>query len=185
MDIQRAQFETLFNLYAGKLTAFARSYVVSAKEAESIVQDSFLAIWEKRDTLQLDESLKSYLYTTVKNKSLNYLQKKKLFVQETEDHQLEVSGNMPTPVQQLSQKETEKIIFAAIENLPPKCKRIFLLSRQEDLSYKEIASVLDINIKTVENQIANALKIIREKMGITKGKSGNQYYLPSIFFLVF
>lgn len=161
------------------------SYVRSEKESENIVQDCFLAIWEKRESLIFDEHLKSYLYTTVKNKSLNYLTKKKIFVDETQGHGLEVTGNMPSPVQKLTQKETEKIVFHAIDSLPPKCKRIFLLSRQEEMSYKEIAELLEINIKTVENQIANALKIIREKMGIAKGQSGSQYYLPSIFFLVF
>jgi len=181
---QHQQFEVLFNLFAGRLVSFAQSYVGNIKEAEGVVHDCFLAIWEKRDSLALDESLKSYLYSSVKNKSLNVLQKRKLFATEMNDGTLEVTDDMPNPLQQLSKKETERMIFDAIERLPPKCKRVFLLSRTEHLSYKEIASLLDINTKTVENQIAIALKFIRESMGIKKGKTGgNLYHLPSILFL--
>jgi len=184
LSTKHQQFESLFNLFAKKLVGFAHTYVGNVKEAEGVVHDCFLAIWEKKESLTLDEGLKSYLYTSVRNKSLNVLQKRKIFATEVSEGTLEVAGDIPNPVQQLSKKETERIIFEAIEALPPKCKRIFLLSRTEHLSYKEIASLLEINAKTVENQIAIALKSIREKMGIKKGKSGgNQYHMPSILFL--
>lgn len=179
----RIAFEKLFKQFAPNLVLFATTYMRDQALAEGLVQECFINIWAKRNELELDEKLKSYLYTSVKNTCLNRLTKRKLDTSSMEYHEYDTAISNPDPLQELTQKETEKKITEAINQLPPKCKRVFLLSRNEDMSYKEIASFLEISIKTVENQMGYALKSIRQYLGMKKNKDGKGYYLPGILFL--
>lgn len=183
MNSQKIAFEQLYLQLAPRLVSFAKTYLHSDAEAENVVQDCFIAVWEKRDSLVFDLGLKSYLYQAVRNKSLNEIKRSMRHAAETYEFIAEVETVNPSPLEQFSKKETEELIHKSITNLPPKCRRVFLLSRQEQMSYKEIATLLDINPKTVENQIAIALKSIREQMGIKRNSEGKNFYLPSILFL--
>jgi len=166
---------------------FAKQYVYNNDDAEELVNDSFIAIWGKREELIFDQSLKPYLYTTVKNRCINFIKKNKIETIEIEKANYElVAEDTFDVLQQLNKKETENLIFAAIAKLPPKCKQVFLLSRKEELSYKEIAAILDINIKTVENQIGIALKFIRKKLSIeNNGTNPKNLPLPTILFFLY
>ncbi len=135
-------------------------YVKSREDADEIVNDTFMAVWDKQDELVLDQTIKSFLYTIVRNKSLNLLKKRKIEISEL-DENFEVASQHISPIEILQARETEEAIFELIAKLPPKCQQIFILSRREHLGNKEIASILDIGEKTVENQISIAIKLIR------------------------
>ncbi len=142
---------------------FCLQYVRSREDADEIVNDAFLTLWEKRDDINLDQSVKSLLYTIVRNKSLNLLKKRKIEISDMEDG-FEIVSNDVSAVEALQAKETEQMVHLLIEQLPPKCKQIFILSRREYLSNKEVAAIMDISEKTVENQITIAIRFIKSRL---------------------
>lgn len=151
------------------LVNFAKNIVNSASDADEIVNDVFLAIWEKRDQLELSGGLKNYLFTSVKNRCLNHIKKARLAFSEMPD-ELPVASLDPNVLERLQAAETNKKVQVLIDALPAKCRQIFLLSRMHELSYKEISELLDLSPKTVENQIGIALKFLKENMGILTSK---------------
>lgn len=153
-------------------------YTKSNEDADEIVNDTFLAIWEKKDQLILDDSLKSYLYTTVKNKSLNWLKKRKVELTEL-DSNFDLADSNTSAIEILQAKETEAAIFELIEKLPNKCKQIFVLSRKEQLPNKEIAAILELSEKTIENQITIAIKMI--KNGLKKKQNDDNGFKIRFF----
>ncbi len=146
---------------------FCMGYVKNTADADEIVNDTFLAVWDKKNELVLDDSLKKYLYTTVKNKSLNHLKKLKVAATELLP-EYELASSYISPIDVLQAKETEAVIYELIEKLPPKCKQIFVLSRKENMSNKEICALMEITEKTVENQITIAIKYIKEGLNYKK-----------------
>ncbi|MDJ1469915.1 RNA polymerase sigma-70 factor [Cytophagaceae bacterium DM2B3-1] len=131
---------------------------------EDIVQEVFIKIWNNRENLQFNFSIKAYLYRSAINSALNYLEKSKKTVT------LE-SDSMPEPShsdveETFNLKEVETHIQDALNNLPPACKAIFVLSRYEDMSYREIAESLQLSPKTIENQMGKALKLMRDYLSI-------------------
>ena len=157
----RIQFEKLYKRFQPSLTNYAFYLTRSSEDAIEIVNDVFLSVWSKQNRLTLDHSLKTYLYTAVKNRSINYIKKNKL--ETLFDDQLDTLSDFEAD-KSLLQKEQQIIIEQIMNNLPPKCKQVFSMSRVDQLSNKEIASLLDISIKTVEAQITKALKIFRKKL---------------------
>ncbi|MDG1719947.1 MAG: sigma-70 family RNA polymerase sigma factor, partial [Bacteroidia bacterium] len=121
----------------------------------------FLSVWNKRNRLKLDSNLKTYLYTAVKNRSINHIKKNKLVI--VFDEQIDTLSDFEAD-HSLLEKEQLIIIQQIMNDLPSKCKQVFAMSRIDQLSNKEIASFLDISIKTVEAQITKALKIFRKKL---------------------
>ena len=168
-------FEMIFRTYYPALCNYAFTYVRDKDEAEEIVQSCFLNVWEKRGSIDIHTSLKSYLYAMVRNAGLNRLKHEKI----REKHAAEVLVTSETSSESVSQKihasELETRIMEAMEKLPTQCRLVFKLSRFEELKYAEIAEQLNISIKTVENQIGKALKIMREQLSD---------YLPLIFLLI-
>ena len=138
-------------------------YVKSAEDADEIVNDTFLVAWHKKEELSLDDSIKNYLYTIVRNKSLNLLKKKKLDAVMLEA-EYEIASNDISIIEQLQAKETEKLVFEVIEKLPPRCKQIFILSRREGMPNKAIADLMQLSEKTIENQITIAIRVIKESL---------------------
>lgn len=155
------QFEKLYKRYQPSLINYAFYLTRSSEDALEIVNDVFLSIWDKRDRLKLDSSLNTYLYTAVKNRSINYIKKNKL--ETVFDDQLDTLSDFSAD-QSILEKEQRIIIQQIMNGLPSKCKQVFAMSRIDQLSNKEIASLLDISIKTVEAQITKALKIFRKKL---------------------
>lgn len=157
------KLENLFDQLHQGLIYFATQYLKNEDEAIEVVNDSFMAIWERRETLPLDDSVKGYLYTTVRNKCLNKI-KKSNPEKYSEDVQEINKGEEYTIQHSLEAVETEIQINAAIDSLPKRCKEIFLLSRKEGMSYKQIAETLGLTPKTIENQIGIALKHLKEAL---------------------
>lgn len=129
--------------------------------AEDLAQDTFFKFWEKRQSIHIQTSLKAYLRRMAVNEALYYLRKNKKFQKDYDKEPSDLGGSTETVEEQLLQQELEDKIAAAIKTLPPRCQQVFRLSRFEDKSYKEIAAKLEISIKTVENQMGKALKMLR------------------------
>ena len=152
-------YEKIFGHYYSDLCRFVLVYVKDKTIAEEIVQEVFITIWEKRKKLNIQHSLKSYLYSSVKNRALNYLRDNK--PHHFADLQIARDNEDVSEINYLEYNELSKLIEESINSLPEKCKEIFLLSREENLSNPEIAARLDLSVKTVKNQMGIALQKIR------------------------
>ncbi len=161
-DDQKA-FRELFDTYYHKLLNFAFFFLESSVAAEEVVSTVFINLWEKRIKLPEIKRLEAYLFTSTKNKSYSYLRDNKRLIQFRD---IDAEGDFLVPVfenpetEMLSNEFREKII-EIIEELPPKCKMIFTLIREDGLKYKEVAELLEISIKTVEVQMGRALSKIK------------------------
>ncbi len=153
-------FEKLFKEYFPPLMSFARKFLVDEDDSREVVHKVFISLWEKRGEIDLTTSLKSYLFKSVHNRSLNVIRDRKKFSSEEIP---EMVGEWDVSAQ-LESVELEDKINKALESLPEKCRQVFEMNRFDGLKYSEIAAELDISIKTVENQISKALKILREKL---------------------
>jgi len=157
-DDERA-FDALFRHYSALVYRFAYSYLKSRPAAEEIVQECFIKIWEKRAQLRDDLPLKGYLFTTAHHAVLNELRR--------DQHHLRLHGQVaaaagPASVpNEVEYQEMEALYQAALEQLPPKQREAFLLSRQQGLSYPEIAERQGVSVKTVEAHMLQALKTLR------------------------
>jgi len=157
-------FEHLFKTHYKELHAYAGVMLRDADTAEEIVQNLFLRFWEKRDLLQIQSSVKAFLYKCVYNDSMNYLkhQKIKTKYQDYAGYSMDQEHEAASARVELS--ELESRLHLALNDLPEHCRTIFQMSRFEELKYQEIAERLGISIKTVENQMGKALKILRLKL---------------------
>jgi RNA polymerase sigma-70 factor (ECF subfamily) len=157
-------FERLFKTYFKQLHAYAFTMLRDEADAEEMVQQVFFKLWERNETLSVSGAAGAYLYRAVHNESLNFIKHRKV----KSSHQLHVAYSMKNEVEHPAKKiiagELEKKIHAALEELPEQCRSIFQLSRFEELKYREIAGKLGISVKTVENQMGKALKLLRLKL---------------------
>ena len=151
-------FDALFRHYSALIYRFAYSYLKSRPEAEEIVQDCFLKIWEKREQLHDDVPLKGYLFTIAHHAILNQLRRQ----QHQMRFQVHSAAQAPGQVgNEADFTELESVYRTALDKLPPKRRQIFELSRQQGLTYPEIAQQLNLSVKTVEAQMTQALKFMR------------------------
>ena len=161
----RDAFRTLFDAYYGRLCAFAVEYVGSIDRARDVVQDVFLTLWERRADWVLHGSLTSYLYQSVRNRSLNATRNRatrRRAYQAHRERRPRVHGR--TGEDQAYYHQLSEAIHHAIDQLPPRRRMVFLLHRQHDLTYAEVAQTMGITRKTVENQMGRALKFLRKRM---------------------
>jgi len=160
-----ANFEQAFKLHFKSLHAYACTMLRDAVAAEEIVQTIFVRLWEKRTDLTIREKLSSYLYQAVHNESLNYLKqlKRKSAYQSHVMHR-HTPPNKEKASERINLSELELRLEKAINELPEQCRTIFQLSRFEELKHREIAGKLNLSIKTVENQLGKALKLMRLKL---------------------
>jgi RNA polymerase sigma-70 factor, ECF subfamily len=128
--------------------------------AHDLVQEVFVRLWNKRDEIHLILNQPAYLLRAVMNSALTQIERRKREVKSVEDRHTSGQGTDDA----LMYRELETRVQRAIENLPPKCKAIFVLSRFEEKSYKEIAAILNLSVKTVENQMGIALKKMRDEL---------------------
>jgi len=159
-SMNKHSFEQLFREYFTPLMFFAKKILVDEDDAREVVHTVFINLWEKREEIDLSRSLKSYLFTSVHNRSLNVVRERKKFSSEEVP---DLAGEWDVSVQ-IESMELEEKIRETIDTLPEKCRQIFELNRFEGLKYSEIAEQLGISVKTVENQMSKALKILREKL---------------------
>lgn len=155
-------FSELFHRYYSGLCAFVFRYLRDEAITEELVQEVFVRMWEKRNELNIKTSVKSYLFRSVKNEMINRQQHEK--VEQKYRKLIQQDENELSAEQVLPEVDLMKKIEASIEALPPKRKEIFKLSREKGMSYREIAELLDISVKTVEAQMGQALKQLREDL---------------------
>lgn len=154
-------FEFLFNKYYNSLVAYISTYTKNQHQSEDIVQHSFISLWNKRNGLLSEISPKSYLYTIAFNRYIDYYRKSMRKIDVLEELRLENLRNSINEDEELLDKRIKKLRLI-IEKLPPRCKKILIMSKQRGLDYKEIAAHLNISPRTVEEQIRIAFKKIRK-----------------------
>lgn len=159
----------MFLLYFDKLYYFAKSYLEDDQEAKEITQNVFFKFWQKRASLKIDSNLNAYLFKMIKNDCLDYFKHQKV----KENYQNNIQNQRASlnhaslqdhPSLKLIETELEERVNQILDQLPPRCKQIFIKSRFEGLRYKEIAHEMDISVKTVENQISKALRFFRREL---------------------
>ncbi|MDB5286795.1 MAG: polymerase, sigma-24 subunit, subfamily [Mucilaginibacter sp.] len=167
----RKAFDMLYKKYSAKLYYAAYNLFRDRDVCEDLVQELFIDLWTKRNQLNIN-SLEWYLKVAIKNRVLMYLRTKKVTL---DISAIELLTEKYSADSQLLQRDISRVLDNNVALLPKKCREIFTLSRKDYLSNKEIASRLNISIKTVENQITIALRYLR---------SGLTDYLPSIIALL-
>jgi RNA polymerase sigma-70 factor (ECF subfamily) len=156
------QFQEAFYAQYEPLCRYAYTLVKDYDACEDIVQETFLKIWEKKQELIGTDGLNFYLFRAVRNNCLSFLEKKqKTIISTLRDEDV---ADMPGE-KELATTDTGKdydtLLKEAMDNLPPKCREVFILSRVSDLTYQQISETLDISVKTVENHMGKALRILR------------------------
>jgi RNA polymerase sigma-70 factor, ECF subfamily len=146
------------------LCYFAQKYVKDFETAKEIVQDSFISLWEKRDTIDMERPVKSYLTMIIHNKCTNYLRDNRKFDRFILDIEKLVDVPEYEDSDSMVENELKTKIDTAIEDLPDKCREIFFMSRFGNLKYQEIANKLQISVKTVETQMSKALQHMRVRL---------------------
>lgn len=159
-------FKKIYLEFYPKLVAFANAYVKNMPEAEDITEDVMVKLWGNRDNLSAIKNLKFYLFVATKNACFNYLLKaNKHTVDSLDDYHVDIFGITQSPEEKMISDEKLLIIQSAIQKLPPKCKLIFVLVKEEGLKYNEVAELLNVSIKTVETQMTIAFKKIGHDIG--------------------
>lgn len=166
-------FEQVFKTYYAELCGYAQKFLDDLDMAEEIVQELFCHIWDKRNALAIQDTLRAYLFRSVRNRCLNYFRHIKI----REAHQQEVIAqnyitDNHTAHEAIKALELDEKINAVIDQLPPQCRQVFTMNRFEGKKYKQIADELQISQKAVEAHISKALKTLREEL---------KDYLPLLF----
>lgn len=170
-------FERLFKSHFSRLHAYACTLLRESHQAEEMVQNVFVKLYEKGDGIRIDTSVEAYLYRSVYYECLNH--RKHLKVRRVYQAHAARQGEPVTGVPfagASGTRELEARLRKAMNDLPEQCRTIFQLSRFESLKYREIAGVLDISVKTVENQMGKALRILRERLAD---------FLPALLFILY
>lgn len=161
-ELAYQQFKLVFIQYYSALCNYAYTFTKDFHDSEDIVQELFLRIWDKKQDLISSESIRYYLFTSVRNNSLSFIQnKKKLLGTDAFELHAKAMEVMPAEASEARPSNELSMINQGVALLPPRCKEVFLLSRIGNLPYKEIAKSLNISVKTVENQISKAIRILR------------------------
>jgi RNA polymerase sigma-70 factor (ECF subfamily) len=174
-------FEEIYLSFYPRLKRFAQEYVVNEADAENIIQDIFLVLWEKRDYISPDLNLTSFLFTTVKNKCIDFLRHRIIVKNVVDKMQQEFEQTLHLKLQSLeefdetffSRNDLETIIQNAIQSLPEKCRKIFIMNKIEGKKQKDIAQELQISVNTVECQMAIAYQKLKKSL---------KNYLPILIF---
>lgn len=168
-------YESLFKAYFAELTVYAFRFLENYESSEEIVQDIFFNLWTNRKKINIDTSIKSYLYRSVKNTCLNIIKHQKVEEKYRNYYSRQIQQDELESHDWIVEDELSDHIGKAIEKMPPARKEVFILSKIENLKYKEIAEKKGISIKTVENHIGKALKFLRDELAD---------FLPAILFFI-
>lgn len=182
-NVEDSYFSEVYLTYYSKLILFAKEYVISYEDAENIVQDLFLFLWENKEMLHTIHNPNAYFFTLTKNRCIDFLRKKINESNRNERIQSTFEAELKFKLDSLdvfdtfglSDENIENLINEAINSLPEKCREIFLLSKFKGLKYREISEQLNISINTVENQMSIALRKLRVQL---------KQYLPIYIFLI-
>lgn len=162
----REAFAALYQRYWDKVFAVALHRLYDVHEAEEVVQEIFLSLWARRNSLQLTHSLQTYLSVAVKYKVINHLARQYRRQLQLDELANTAPENLNSTAEWLNEKELRSQLEKGIGNLPEKCRIVFLLSREENKTYAEIAAELNISQKTVEAHMSKALSTLRQSLKV-------------------
>jgi len=154
-------FEKIFYLYSDKLFLWAYKITGDSLASQDIVQDFFVRCWEKRSILPDGCCFKAYAYKSIYNASLNHIRDNKRFVHGYEITIDLIDNNVPDE----DLEELKRLLLKAVDELPDRCKKIFVMTTMEKKKYTEVADLLGISVNTVKVQVSKAYRILREKIG--------------------
>ncbi len=160
----RAALQHLFHQQYPMVCGVMHRFITDRSTVEDLAQEVFVRFWEKREQIQINSSLQAYLRRMAINEALGYLRRSKHLNDEEITSQFSSLDGDGTVEEKYLQTELEQNIRSAIDELPPKCRTVFQLSRFEEMTYQEIADHLEISVKTVENQMGKALRVLRERL---------------------
>lgn len=156
-------FENVFKAHFKNLASYALMIIKDQEAAEEIVQQVFFRLWEQKDEVVMQETVATYLYRAVHNTCLNHLKHAKVR-EGYKSHVHRTGSEIGHDTDHAALRELREKIDEALNDLPEQCRTIFQMSRYEDMRYREIAEALGISVKTVENQLGKALKILRTRL---------------------
>lgn len=180
MEVEK-KFSEIYSSYYPRLCRFATEYVGNVEDAENLVQDTFVYLWNNSTSLDTVVNLKAFLFVLIKNRSIDFLRQQlrkgrtSYYLLETMEYELNLEALEAVDENLVLDTDLEQRIHEAIQSLPEKCQEIFILSRVEGLKYSEIAEKLHLSISTVDNQIGIALKKLRVQL---------KDFLPLLMFLL-
>ena len=157
-------FDALFRANYAGLCRFAARLLDSPSHAEELVQDLFLWVWQRSPVIDEATPTRAYLYRAARNAALNRRRHARIAARWANERPLSPEKPEVTPATELEHTELVRAVRAAIERLPQGCRVVYTLSRQEGLSYQEIASALELSVKTVEAQMARAFRLLRQAL---------------------
>ncbi len=158
-------FETLFREFYAPLVSFAYGFVNDRDTAEEMVQDFFYHYWKNRESLEIKVSLKAYLFSSVKNFSIKFLEKQQVRRRYAERMLAQTEEAEATSfIDEMGARELQQEIDRALGALPERCRTIFKMNRYQGLKYHEIAEALSVSVKTVEADMTRTLKVLRQSL---------------------
>lgn len=160
----KGQFESLFRSSYVSLVRYAKTLIKDHDTAEEIVQDLFVRLWQDREKLNIESSLNGYLFRSVHNRCLHYIEHNRVVERHAAEMAYRQTDSPESPSEILNYKELQEKIARIMERLPERCGRIFTMSRFEGLKYSEIAEKLSVSVKTVEANMGRALKEFRKEL---------------------
>jgi RNA polymerase sigma-70 factor (ECF subfamily) len=160
----KTAFEILFRHYYPGLVIYASKFVQDRSEAEEIVQEFFIRLWEKHHKIKSSSTLKSYVFQSVKNSSLNFIRDKKVSLPIIEELVQRSNTELIFNPDLYVASELQQKIESAVNGLPEKCREVFLMSRFRNMKNDEIAQELNISKRTVETHISNAIKVLKSEL---------------------
>ncbi|MDX9781558.1 MAG: RNA polymerase sigma-70 factor [Bacteroidales bacterium] len=162
-------FENLFKSYYTPLLYYSAKITGRVEVSEEIVQELFYNLWREREGLSITRSVKSYLFNSIRNRSIDYCRRRK-FENSTsgELEYLRIETDDGNPLENAEAGELEKIITKSISKMPARRREIFMLHRAGEKKYEEIANLLEVSVKTVEAEMGKALKTLRKETGYTR-----------------
>lgn len=161
----QSAFKKFFDIFYPKLLNYAHYILESRQDADEVVSGLFVKIWDQRKKLPDIINLDAYLYTSIKNLCYNYLRdNKEFFLKALEVNECKFIPALENPEKQYLDMELKEKILAAIEELPPRCKLIFRMVREDGLKYAEVATLLELSVKTVEVQMGRAFSKMRAEL---------------------
>ncbi len=160
----RAVLQQIFNQNYLMVCRTIRRFIQDGSLVEDLAQNVFIRFWNKRHKINITASVPAYLNRMAINEAIGHLRKGKHWQQEEFTPQTPIEGAFCSGEDSILHAELQEQVTAAIDTLPPKCRTVFQLSRFEELTYKQIAERMDISVKTVENQMGKALRVLREEL---------------------
>ncbi|RKR81861.1 RNA polymerase sigma-70 factor (ECF subfamily) [Mucilaginibacter gracilis] len=162
----RLAFAEIYDRYKGILFVHAYRRLANSEEAEDVIHDLFINLWNKREDLNIKNHMSGYLYTALRNRIFDVISRKKIESAYMASIDLNLVASAYITDHKVRESELAKIIEKEIAALPEKMREVFLLSRKQNLNHKEIAEKLGISEQTVSKQITRALRILRMRLGI-------------------